>query len=48
MVNNLDIYLLEHAERLQQCRKNPACRQAKQYFLRHLRGWKKLHSLLFL
>jgi hypothetical protein len=48
MVNNLDIYLLEHRERLRQCSQNPACRQVKRRFSLHLPGWKQIRALLFL
>lgn len=48
MVNNLDIYLMEHKERLQQCSNHRLNPQVKRGYSLRLPGWKQLKALLLL
>lgn len=47
MVNNLDLYLLDHRERLQQSEKNRINLQGGRRFSLHLPSLKQLRALLF-
>lgn len=48
MVNNLDVYLLEHKQRLQQCEKKYTVPSSGRRFRLHLPSLKQLRALLFL